>query len=71
MCRKCDIHPAVLDGYMDGATLRGEEAAVVDLIEHRLRKRGRDSFSWSAVKKTPGPFSWVQYSDRSPHDSPE
>jgi DNA topoisomerase-1 len=56
VCRKCYIHPAILDAYMDGATLdtlkaraaklaRGrhvlsaEEAAVVGIIEYRLRKK--------------------------------
>jgi DNA topoisomerase-1 len=55
VCRKCYIHPAILDSYMDGATiqtlkarasrlarsrasLNGEEAAVVGIIERRLRK---------------------------------
>jgi DNA topoisomerase-1 len=55
VCRKCYIHPAILDAYMDGATietlkaraatlakaralLSGEEAAVVRIIESRLRK---------------------------------
>jgi DNA topoisomerase-1 len=55
VCRKCYIHPAVFDAYLDGATIdtartRGdrltkktrvltdEEAAVVGLIEQRLRK---------------------------------
>jgi DNA topoisomerase I len=53
VCRKCYIHPAILDSYMDGATLsvvasraarlRGarlssEERAVVRMIEHRLKK---------------------------------
>lgn len=53
VCRKCYIHPAILDAYMDGATiatvqrqaarlarrgLRAEEAAVVSLIQRRLRR---------------------------------
>jgi DNA topoisomerase I len=55
VCRKCYIHPAILDAYMDGATIQtvksraaklartpaaltGEEAAVVGLIERRLKK---------------------------------
>jgi len=55
VCRKCYIHPAILDAYMDGATiatvrarasrlarargaLTGEELAVVNVIERRLRK---------------------------------
>jgi len=55
VCRKCYIHPAILDAYMDGATigtiksrairlarsrpsLSAEEAAVVGLLERRLRK---------------------------------
>jgi DNA topoisomerase-1 len=57
VCRKCYIHPAILDAYMDGATiqtlksraakltrsrstLNGEEAAVVGMIERRLKKSG-------------------------------
>lgn len=52
VCRKCYIHPAILDAYVDGATiatitrqaaglkgrgrLRPDEAAVVALIERRL-----------------------------------
>jgi DNA topoisomerase-1 len=55
VCRKCYIHPAILDAYMDGATvqtikaraqlanhasaLSAEEAAVVRIIEQRLRKK--------------------------------
>jgi DNA topoisomerase-1 len=55
VCRKCYIHPAILDAYMGRATiatlkaraarpatsrsaLSGEEAAVVGIIERRLRK---------------------------------
>jgi DNA topoisomerase I len=55
VCRKCYIHPAILDAYMDGATietiraraarlsksrhgLTTDEAAVVGLIERRLKK---------------------------------
>jgi DNA topoisomerase I len=53
VCRKCYIHPAILDAYLDGATIQtikararqargslsGEEAAVVGMIEQRLRKK--------------------------------
>jgi DNA topoisomerase I len=49
VCRKCYIHPAILDAYMDGATirtmkaragtLRDDEAAVVKMIERRLRRK--------------------------------
>jgi DNA topoisomerase-1 len=56
VCRKCYIHPAILDAYIDGATvatiharmakmtrsgagLSREEAAVVRLIERRLRMK--------------------------------
>ena len=55
VCRKCYIHPAILDAYMDGATihtlkaraaklarsaarLNDVEAAVVGMIERRLKK---------------------------------
>jgi DNA topoisomerase I len=55
VCRKCYIHPAILDAYMDGATIQtlrtravklsrsrpsltGEEAAVVNMLERRLKK---------------------------------
>jgi DNA topoisomerase I len=49
VCRKCYIHPAILDAYMDGATistvkarartmLNSAEASVAKLIEHRLRR---------------------------------
>jgi DNA topoisomerase-1 len=38
VCRKSYIHPAVLDAYMDGVVIAGDEAAVVGLIERRLRK---------------------------------
>ena len=61
VCRKCYIQPAILDAYMDGATIQtlktraaklsraratlsGEEAAVVSMIERRLKK--------AALKKT-------------------
>jgi DNA topoisomerase I len=50
VCRKCYIHPAILDAYMDGATistvkarartmLNSAEASVAKLIEHRLRRK--------------------------------
>jgi DNA topoisomerase-1 len=55
VCRKCYIHPAILDAYMDGGTIqtikakarlvnRGsiltvEESAVVRMIERRLRAK--------------------------------
>jgi len=53
VCRKCYIHPAILDAYMDGATIQtisararlvrgtlsGAEAAVVGMIEQRLRRK--------------------------------
>jgi len=50
VCRKCYIHPAILDAYMEGATistmkararasLNDEETAVVKMIERRLRKK--------------------------------
>jgi DNA topoisomerase-1 len=53
VCRKCYIHPAILDAYMDGATIQtirararlvrgtlsSDEAAVVGMIEKRLRKK--------------------------------
>lgn len=54
VCRKCYIHPAILDAYMDGATIRTikararlsaanalgpEEQAVVRIIEQRLKRR--------------------------------
>lgn len=52
VCRKCYIHPAVLDAYMDGMTigssrrraprvpgLDGEECAVVAVLEQRLRRK--------------------------------
>jgi DNA topoisomerase I len=52
VCRKCYIHPAILDAYMDGATIRSIQArarsatsslgpgerAVVDMIAGRLKK---------------------------------
>jgi DNA topoisomerase-1 len=55
VCRKCYIHPAILDAYMDGATIQtivatasrlraanrlaDEELAVARLIEQRLRRK--------------------------------
>jgi DNA topoisomerase-1 len=50
VCRKCYIHPAILDAYMEGATISAmkararvalnvEEMAVVRMIEQRLRKK--------------------------------
>jgi DNA topoisomerase-1 len=55
VCRKCYIHPAILDAYMEGATIRtikararaartgtalnAEENAVVGMIEGRLRRK--------------------------------
>jgi DNA topoisomerase-1 len=57
VCRKCYIHPGVIDSYMDGelldnlregaekmmkgvAGLRPEEAAVVVMLQARLKRRG-------------------------------
>ena len=54
VCRKCYIHPAIFDAYLDGATietvraraarltrrgtrLSGDEAAVVGMLQKRLR----------------------------------
>jgi DNA topoisomerase-1 len=54
VCRKCYIHPAILDAYMDGATIKtiaarakladraalsAEERAVVNVITARLEKK--------------------------------
>ncbi|MQA30866.1 MAG: DNA topoisomerase IB [Luteitalea sp.] len=55
VCRKCYIHPAILEAYMDGGTIQtinaraavakagsclsAEESAVVRIIEQRLRKK--------------------------------
>jgi DNA topoisomerase I len=56
VCRKCYIHPAVFDAYLDGTILKAatrarrardtaelseEEAAVLDLLERRLAKETR------------------------------
>jgi len=39
VCRKCYIHPAVLDAYQQGVTIAsGHEASVVAVIARRLRK---------------------------------
>jgi DNA topoisomerase-1 len=52
VCRKSYIHPAVVDAYMDGTTLRvkpraaaatsltAEERSVVALVSTRLRRNG-------------------------------
>ena len=66
VCRKCYIHPAIFDAYLDGATIRAvraratrlasrgsrlnpEEAAVVGLLQKRLRARKSESVSESAA----------------------
>jgi DNA topoisomerase I len=65
VCRKCYIHPAIFDAYLDGATIQtvraraarlaskglgAEEAAVMRLLEKRLRTRkGREALSASAA----------------------
>jgi DNA topoisomerase IB len=37
--RKCYIHPAILDAYMQGVTIASDdEAAVVAIIARRLKK---------------------------------
>jgi DNA topoisomerase-1 len=36
VCRKSYIHPAILDAYLDGVHIRGDELAVVDIIRRRL-----------------------------------
>jgi DNA topoisomerase-1 len=54
VCRKCYIHPVVIDAYLDGSMMRGErgrravravggmtatEAAVLDLLQRRLARK--------------------------------
>lgn len=39
VCRKCYIHPAIFDAYMEGKTIAADEDGVVGLIEQRLRKK--------------------------------
>ncbi len=50
VCRTCYIHPAIIDAYLDGATIQtfksrakasldGDELAVVRLLERRLRRK--------------------------------
>ena len=58
VCRKCYIHPAVIDAYLDGSTLEtiaqrarkisravdrltANESAVLDLLQRRLARKGR------------------------------
>jgi DNA topoisomerase-1 len=66
VCRKCYIHPAVIDAYMDQSlaqflqqqseaelrknlrTLSGEEAAVLALLQQRLKRKAK------ALSGTPG-----------------
>jgi DNA topoisomerase I len=61
VCRKCYVHPAVVDAYMDGSMveilkgraeapvqtslrrLRPEEAAVLALLQQRLKRDARDA----------------------------
>jgi DNA topoisomerase-1 len=54
ICRKCYVHPAILDAYMDGVTIQPspprtpqtglqyalspEELAVVDILERHLKR---------------------------------
>jgi DNA topoisomerase I len=49
VCRKCDVHPAVIDAYLDGTLLQtlsgrvehdlpAEEAAVLALLQERLQR---------------------------------
>jgi DNA topoisomerase I len=37
VCRKSYIHPAIFDAYLEGRPLKGDEAAVVEVIRRRLR----------------------------------
>jgi DNA topoisomerase I len=44
VCRKCYVHPAVLETYLDGAMIEGlkqktEEAAVMSFLQARLKKK--------------------------------
>jgi DNA topoisomerase-1 len=59
VCRKCYVHPAIVDSYMDGSMLevlqsraeqemrnslrrlRPEEAAVLALLQQRLKREAR------------------------------
>lgn len=36
ICRKCCIHPAVLESYLDGETLRAFEARTSKVLAHDL-----------------------------------
>jgi DNA topoisomerase-1 len=63
VCRKCYIHPAILQSYMDGGTIetvkargvkiaRGLDAtelAVLGMIDQQLRKRGREAVTHHAA----------------------
>jgi len=37
VCRKSYIHQAIFDAYLEGRPLKGDEAAVVEVIRRRLR----------------------------------
>jgi len=45
VCRKCYIHPAILNAYMDGATIR-----TIKSRAHRLAARGLDSDEAAVVR---------------------
>ena len=36
ICRKCYIHPAIFDGYLDGSLLEGLKARADDVLDHKI-----------------------------------
>jgi DNA topoisomerase-1 len=36
VCRRCYIHPAVIDGYLDGATVAQIEKRAAEMLRHKL-----------------------------------
>jgi DNA topoisomerase-1 len=48
VCRKCYVHPAILDTYLEGRLAhflerRREEAAVIALLQARLRREASEA----------------------------
>jgi DNA topoisomerase-1 len=44
VCRKCYVHPAVLDHYLNGTMLQALESEVAQEVDQRLRALRREEF---------------------------
>jgi DNA topoisomerase-1 len=65
VCRKCYVHPAVIEGYLEGRLQdaqrgRSEEAALISLLEGRKKRRIRKPSLVSVLARSLGRSSGTQ-----------